>query len=129
MLLYLKRKRWAFLIATLGGIILPYFTCGKCAESFAFYIFIALYTFTIWATMWLGNEFIAEWLDKKIEWTKEPVKRLLTGIICMLVYTVSMVLIIMLVFEGIANISLGRGANMVYVSVFITCMVTLIFTS
>lgn len=129
MLLYLKRKRWAFLIATIGGIILPYFTCGKCSESFGFYIFIALYTFTIWATMWLGNEFIAEWLDEKIEWTKEPVKRLLTGIICMLVYTVSMVLIIMLTFEGIANISLGHGANMVYVSVFITCIVTLVFTS
>lgn len=41
----------------------------------------------IWIVMWKGNEFIANYLDARIYWLKEPGKRLTAGIIGHFVYS------------------------------------------
>ena len=39
--------------------------------------------------MWFGNEYLHEYLDEKIKWTKHPLKRLIVGIMVMIFYTVT----------------------------------------
>ena len=42
----------------------------------------------IWITQWAGHSYIAHQIEKKYSWVKEPIKRLLVGMVALVIYTV-----------------------------------------
>jgi LytS/YehU family sensor histidine kinase len=79
--------------------------------------------------MWFGNENISHSLDKRIQWTKEPTKRFVWGVIAMVVYTVLATLLLRQIAESIFDIGMGNMTNMLYLTVLITFVITLFMTS
>ncbi|HYF69171.1 MAG TPA: histidine kinase [Ohtaekwangia sp.] len=129
MMQYIRKKWRVVLYSAIAGAIMPYFTCNRCSDSFEFYLWISVYTFVIWMAMWLGNEAITVWLDKKLPWTKKPVLRLLAGITCTFVYTVFMLLLLRDLFVRISNIPLGNTSGMIYFGLAFSFFFTFFFTS
>jgi sensor histidine kinase YesM len=126
---YLKSRLQLIGWLTLGGCILTFFICDVCSSSVSWFLKISIFTIAIWVSMWLGNEYIAHILDQKISWTKEPLKRFITGIVAMLVYTVVVIAILVTVFERSFQIDLGGVTRMLYGTVVITSVITLFMTS
>lgn len=123
-----KRKLMVVVWSVAGGLLMPLFTCSTCLYSFKLYSTIALFTSVTWVTMWLGNEYVSEILDRKISWTLEPVKRLIAGVVGMLIYTVPMMWLLVKVFEAFLNFSLGNISFILYSAVFISLVISLFLT-
>lgn len=57
------------------------FTWQRFAVSF-------VWSASIWITQWAGHSYITHQIEKKYSWVKEPIKRLLIGIVALVIYTV-----------------------------------------
>lgn len=108
---------------------MTFFVCDVCSTSVSWFLKISLFTITIWVSMWLGNEYMAHFLDQKISWTKEPLKRFITGIVAMLVYTLVVIIILISLFERGFQIDIGGVTGMLYGTVVTTSVITLFMTS
>lgn len=117
------------LFSCLAGLIIPFFTCSSCLQYLSTYWKIASITALLWFMMWFGNENISHGLDRKIQWTKEPVKRFVWGIVAMVIYTVVATLVLKTIAEAIFGIGLGNVSSMLYMTVIITFVITLFMTS
>lgn len=126
----LIRKRILFILATLSfGLIIPLFACQGCLSSTRLYLIISGYSVSIWVSMWFGNEFLSIYLNRKIAWTRQPVKRFVVGIVAMIIYTVSVTLLLVWAVRFFFGISMGNIGTMLYTTVMITFVITLFMTS
>lgn len=125
---YLKSKVKLIAVLTLGGIVMTYFVCNSCLESWKKYTLISLLVASMWIILWLGNEFISHVLDEKIPWTKKPITRLVMGAIAVIVYSVSATFVLVKLFEIGFSLNIGV-VNQLYVTVIITIVITIIMTS
>ena len=73
---------------------------------------------------WFGNEYLHEYLDEKINWTKHPIKRLLVGLVVMVVYTVPTIYLVVSLTEIVFDLNLGAISKTIYVSVGITLVIS-----
>lgn len=83
------KSSWVRIFAVLFGLILIYqvFICSDCLNS-VYHFFINLFIqLILFAVFWLGNELIANFLNRKISWVKYPHRRLIAGILGMVGYT------------------------------------------
>lgn len=126
---YLKTKIVLIICLIIGGCVMTFFVCDICSTSFSWFVKVASFTTAIWLSMWLGNEYMSHFLDQKISWTKEPIRRFGVGIAGMLIYTVVVVFILVMVFEKGFQVYVGGPINMLYGSVSITFIITLFMTS
>lgn len=108
---------------------MTFFACNICSSSIGWFVKVASFTAAIWISMWLGNEYVSHFLDQKISWTRDPIKRFIIGIVAMLLYTVTAVFILVTSFEKGFDIDVGGVTNMLYVTVSITFIITLFMTS
>ena len=74
--------------------------------------------------MWFGNEYLHEYLDEKIDWTKHPIKRLIVGLVVMLVYTVPTIYLVMSLTEMFSDLNIGAISKTIYMSVGIVLVIT-----
>jgi sensor histidine kinase YesM len=126
----LIRKRVTFILATvLFGLVVPLLTCSTCRESGKTYLIISFLTISLWLCMWLGNEYLNGYLSRRIPWTKQPMKRLIVGVLVMVAFTLSTTLLIAFGFEWIFTISLGNIGTMLYTTMLVTLVITLFMTS
>lgn len=123
-------KSSLLLIASLiaGGAVMPYFTCRSCRVDGVLYFVIASFCSAVWIAMWFGNEFIVDWLDTKISWTKEPLKRFVSGLIAAVVYPMISVYIIMKIFS-LTGYYMGDVTWTVRFSIIATTVITLFLTA
>lgn len=127
---YLKDHTGVFLICIAGGYAMPLFSCRICMESAERYFAAGTFSFCIWISMWLGNEGLSHFLDKKIPWTRNPVTRLVVGIISVFVYTVVTMMILIQAFEWVLDFQFSDSFNnVIYPTVVITFLITSFFTS
>jgi Histidine kinase len=126
---YLKSRTVLIFILIVCGSTMTYFVCDSCAQSASWYAKVSVFTSSIWILMWLGNEYAAHWLDQKVSWTKEPIKRFVYGITAMLLYTVAMTTILVTIFEKGFDVDTGGIEDMIYASVITTSIITLFMTS
>src|SRR5690349_15109072 len=124
--LFSRVKLIAFLV--LGGCVMTLMTCRSCLGDFNRYMLVASFCVSIWIAMWIGNEYIVTFIDKKISWTKEPIKRLLAGLVGMIAYTVFGGYVIMLAFD-LVGFSFGSVAGIIYGSIITTTIITVVLTS
>jgi hypothetical protein len=119
-------KLIAFLMV--GGCIMTLLTCRSCLINFDRYLIVAAFFVIIWIAMWIGNEFIVDQIDKKISWTKEPIKRFIAGVGAMLAYTALSVYLLVLVFNQI-GFYIGNFSGTLYGTVIVTSLITVFLTS
>lgn len=118
------------LVASLlaGGFLMPLFTCNSCLSNWKLYFVIASFCSVTWMAMWFGNEFIVDWLDARISWTQEPLKRFASGLVAAVVYPMISVFIIMKLF-GLTGYYLGDTTWTINFSVIATSLITLFLTA
>ncbi len=113
----------------LAGVAMTFFVCKPCRESFSYFASISGLTILCWTLMYFGNEYLHEYLDEKINWTKYPVKRLTLGLLVLTVYTVAMTYIIVYSANTIFKLRIGAVSTTIYMSMGITLVISLILTS
>jgi sensor histidine kinase YesM len=126
---YLKTKLTLIAVLTLIGIVTTYFVCDSCHSSAYRYFVVALFSASLWLTMWLGNEFLVLWLDEKIEWTREPVKRSIVGALVTIVYTVTTLLFLLNVFAFVFDFRINTPTQTLYTTTGLSFFITLVMTS
>lgn len=126
---YLKSKTVLIFWLIVGGSIMTYFVCDSCSQSISWYVKVSVFTAAIWILMWLGNEYLSHFLNQKISWTKEPVKRFVFGIVAMLVYTIATISILVTAFENGFGVNIGGVMGMLYGTVITAFIITLFMTS
>lgn len=108
---------------------MSWFIWLDCCTSIGSYFWIGTFTATMWLALWLGNAYLADLLNNFFSWQKEPIKRLLVGLIAMVVYTLSSVYVIIFIFRNIFGFNLGdRLEGTFFSTVIITLIITMFMT-
>jgi len=123
------------LLRSVLGILITLAFCPECAmnlgeawTSFAYRIIMTI-------TLWSGNSVIQDRISKRIPWVKYPIRRFLTGMIVMVVYTCLIVVVISYAYSYyINNISLQYFLQQItpdyfYFALGITIFIALILHS
>jgi LytS/YehU family sensor histidine kinase len=126
---YLKKRISLFPWLVLGGVTLTLFVCTSCRSSMEYFLSVSALTISCWMLMWFGNEYLHEYLDEKIDWTKHPIKRLIVGLVVMLAYTVPTIYVVMSLTEMFSDLNIGAISKTIYLSVGITLVITVLLTS
>ena len=75
-------------ILIIGGILgFNYWNCPSCFRDSRDTWFTVLFTILISLALWQGNGWVQNLVDKRVSWLKTPVKRLVWGIISMVICT------------------------------------------
>lgn len=127
-----RRDLWANIKLTAwltaGGFLMTPITCTSCLHDVMRYLVVSSFCAAVWIAMWFGNDAIVHWLDDKVAWTKEPVKRFVFGVVAMLVYTIGAVYILMIVFR-LFGFYLGSVTGTLYFSIIATSIITFLLTA
>jgi sensor histidine kinase YesM len=126
---YLRKRIIVLPWIIAGGLAMTLLTCSTCRSSFDYFKIFSSLTIFCWALMWFGNEYIHEYLDEKIDWTRYPVKRLIVGIVVLTVYTVVTIYTVMIFVKEVFGLSVGAISDTIYMSMAITLGITVVLTS
>jgi len=109
----------------LVSVVQTYFTCPVCVTS-RLYLMVSLVTFFLWILLWKGNSLITNYLNSKISWLHEPVKRLVVGFSSTIIYSVTAVLALMYAFSRAFGFDFGsQYKSTVYMCIIITILISL----
>jgi LytS/YehU family sensor histidine kinase len=118
------------LIILLAGTIMSIFSCVDCyTHSFKSAATIWSYSVSIWLVLWKGNEILHNLIDRKLTWEDNPIKRLIIGLIVILIFTPSAMYLLMIFFSWMANISFGNVKWTLIISVIITIGISSFITA
>ncbi len=129
------KKVWQFVVFCLvfswglGVIFWPDFF-----DSLFYFVTATIWGFTIIMSQWLGNVFIVYQLDKRISWIETPVKRAVTGILSLIIYSVTAFVLVQLLINLILEGSLpdNFGIQAIYsseIAILIAFSIAFVFTS
>lgn len=76
-----------FLIFTFGGIIQLLLLCGNCMDTLYEATYSFVYSGFYWLFLWKGSELIVDSLDKVMPWIKYPIRRTITSVVCLILYS------------------------------------------
>jgi sensor histidine kinase YesM len=108
----------------LASVAQAFLMCSRCT-TFRSYALVTFFVFLLWIFLWRGNSLLTEYLSRKISWLDFPVKRFLVGFVTTVVYTLSVVVILMLLFYVFAGFNFGGGAQF---TIIFTVVLTLIIS-
>src|SRR5882672_9523650 len=112
-------------ISFVGSFCLTFFTCTSCHTSANHYAIVTFFSFWLWMFLWIGNDFLTHFLNRKISWVNFPVGRLIVGIVTTVVYTVTTVFVIILLWEAIFNFDIGSYSWTISFALVITFLISL----
>ncbi len=125
-----KAQRKDLLIIVLAGTIMSLLSCFNCyTHSFQSAITIWSFSVTVWLVLWKGNEFIHLLIDQKLTWEQNPVRRLIVGLVAILLYTPTAMYLLMKFFSWIANTSFGNVTWTLIISVLVTIGISSFITA
>jgi len=126
---FLKTNFITMLWLIVAGFVMSWFIWRGCCDRISSYFSISFFTASLWIALWLGNAYVSQALDNFFSWHKEPIKRLIAGLIGMTVYTVGAVYGIVFVFRYCFGFSLGDSLDGTYWStIIITLIITMFMT-
>ncbi|CAN5355597.1 hypothetical protein BH10BAC4_BH10BAC4_09430 [soil metagenome] len=111
--------------SVIGSASMTFFTCNHCRVDAGSYLWVTSFSVLIWFFLWTGNDFITHYFNRKISWVVYPVRRLVVGIVTTVVYTVSVVFIIDLLWKKFAPFSLGNGQWIIAFALVVTFLISL----
>lgn len=121
-------KREAMFLGTVAAIsvVQTWFNCTRCHTDLRSYTLVSFFCFCIWVLLWRGNSWMTDYIEERIPWLKEPVKRLLIGMFTTVVYTVGVVLLLVYIFRLVFGFTFGSALQYTLVySVILTLIVCL----
>jgi hypothetical protein len=123
----LKSKDYLIiLLVSIGGAsTLTFLTCEPCRSDTNTYWLIASFTSVIWIALWIGNEFINDWLDKRIFWVETPGWRFTAGLVATVAFTVGCVLLLVVIWEKAFGFSFGNYNGVVIPALIVTFLFSL----
>lgn len=120
-----KKQIKSLCIFALVSLAQTYFTCPACATP-RVYLMVSLVTFLMWLLLWKGNNLVNHYLNSKISWLHEPVKRLILGFISTISYTLIAIFVLLYAFSKVFNFDFGsQYQSTVYLCMIITILVSL----
>ena len=112
-------------ISFAGSLGLTYFTCVSCRSNAGHYALITFFSFCLWISLWIGNNSLTHYLNRKISWVEFPVRRLVIGVLTTVIYTVSAVSSIILLWERFSYFDIGSYYWTISFSLIITFLISL----
>lgn len=113
----------------IAGSVMAWFIWRGCCEKISSLVWTSIFTVTLWIALWLGNAFVSEWMDNIFSWHKEPIKRLMAGLIGMTVYTIGAVFGIIYAFHFAFGFDVGdKFYGTLYSTILITLVITMFMT-
>ena len=112
-------------ISFVGSLVSTYLACRSCRSDFSQFTRISLWSSFIWAALWLGNAELGHFVTKKISWVEFPLRRLIVGIISTVIYTVSIVILIIKVSEYFLFLRFDDYSKIIFQSLVITFLISL----
>jgi len=97
---YYPQRGWAKMlgIMTLISLFMSYPTCSGCTDLHD-YAIAFVYNFCYTTGLWLANSYPSAWLNRRADWTKQPLKRFFITIAYSLVASLAVILAISLGFR------------------------------
>ena len=85
---YPLNKVATFILANLLlSLFILFVFMGSPFDSVRGFFILLGWAFAICATQWLGHGYIFNYLDQKIDWIEQPVKRALAGLAALVIYS------------------------------------------
>ncbi len=130
MLWMLLRQSWkAAVILLICGVVMTFLLSLGRTWSDSVLIKVGAFTTGMWLLLWLGNSFLTDIIDRQVSWTEEPVKRLIYGIVGMVVYTLGAVYFLVYFFRWVLNFNIGNDlTGTLYTTIIITTLITMFMT-
>jgi len=126
MKIYTTKEYLTVIVSSMiGSVVCTWFTCVECRVSPIHYMIVAAFSMALWIFLWLGNDFLVHFLNDRISWVSSPIKRLVVGLLVTILYTSSVVLLVIAVWEGATGETLGDSEYIVYFSLIITFLISL----
>jgi sensor histidine kinase YesM len=84
-----EKYRWllVLILATVVGIATGILTCLECFDNREELKMNIVISVMIWQSQWLGHAIIQSYLDRKYPWLDYPAKRIIMGVLGVLIYT------------------------------------------
>ncbi len=112
-------------ISVAGSAITTYFTCPECVESLERYMWVTVFSASLWIFLWIGNGELTQRINHWISWVKYPLRRLVIGVFSTVVYTVTVVMALTLLWEYLFQFSFGSYSGVLFPSLLITFFISL----
>jgi sensor histidine kinase YesM len=126
---FIKAQLSTMLWLTIAGFVMSWFIWRGCCTTISALTWITVFTATIWIALWLGNSYLAESLNYFYSWHKEPVKRLIIGLVGMTAYTIGAVKGIIFLFQYVSGFDVGDDLSTTLTSTIgITLIITMFMT-
>ena len=123
----LRNKAWRTIVVIVVIVILTiFFICDNCLKDAALFYKTFAFSMTCWVSLWLGNAYLSQMLNKRISWVKYPIKRLVWGLIITIAYTTIMMYILLLLYEVVFDYKFSTEGILsnIRVSIMITLLVS-----
>jgi len=109
--------------------LMGFFMCPQCFEKWEYLWKMEAIMLTIWLVMWYGNAYISHLIDHYVSWLENPAKRFALGISGSLIFSVTAIILLAILFEKTFNISIGGGWTNVWITIGATLIVLLFMLS
>jgi len=94
---WFQKNKKTLLLATVGAFVSSFLFNSEATLSFKGFFFGFIWSWAIWITQWFGNGYLADWLSEKIPWTEKPLLRAITGILGLVIYSISAFVLVQVV--------------------------------
>jgi LytS/YehU family sensor histidine kinase len=81
----------------------------------------------MWIFLWKGNGYVTDFVNTRISWLEQPVKRFIVGIISTVGYTAGIIFVMMLVYEKLIRFSFGGSFWPTIVNTIIVTIIISLF--
>ena len=126
---FLKENSITIFWLIVAGFVMSWFIWRDCCTKFAAYLWIGAFTSSMWIALWMGNAYLSQSLDYFFSWHNEPVKRLVAGLVGMVVCTVSAVYGLVFLYRFAFGFNVGNQLDSTYYStIIITLIITMFMT-
>lgn len=127
--IFLREIKFLALAGVLS-VVQTWFNCTRCHTDAAAYARVTFLCFCLWVLLWRGNSIITDIINKRVSWLTDPIRRLLIGLAAAIIYTISIVLLIMYTFQWVFGFKLGGNVQYTLIySVIITLIVCVLLHS
>lgn len=109
------------------SVLQTWFNCQRCHINPRLYFLVSFFCFCVWVLLWRGNAWMTDYIETKIPWLKEPVKRLFIGIVTTVVYTIGIVLLLMYVFKLVFGLTFGSDLQYTLIYSVVIALVICLF--
>lgn len=95
--------------AIVASMVQTYLVCTSCHSDVERFMLVCAFSFSLWMLLWKGNGYVTDFVNTKISWLDQPMKRFIVGIISTVAYTGAVIVGIMFLFERVLNFSFGNS--------------------